>query len=1024
MLVRRSLRSPSIYLRCRITQHQHNASAIRTFFAAPRTSFSNLPSLRQENPSDDSSLSKVDLTRSQIFPEEDVNPRPRIRKVGRAVDTQMKTIRKTRRANNKKILLEDASPLDCKTLGNKAEVLILRDLNVDFGHKGEATIVEADATFAKERDEAKQAIEASIASQNAVAGQEEVNTAIHELKPSGGKTRRIFSNERLAALRRALEGFLAPQLRRFVMVAEDESKLEALRRIDARMKTGFEDDEESSRELPKSIWKEGTSPIEERLPKGRLFVEPEKLKKADLIEYIIKRLWHVTTVEEMKTVGEIEVEVKQWHLELVTRGFGTIEQKSALDRIGNQRNVKIEVYQPENIIRFTANRTDATRAIKDLQLELGNVGSSTFSLDPFKPMLDRQGMGSILNAINQQDFEAIANISNTNIEVSDDALIIRATSEKNAAIARRFLINMLFLRSRTESKIFTGAAGQGFLHTNLLEDALPYRYRKTDMGRWGYPIQRFKPNSSEEGKPRQDAQLSVAPQGASTDIAHQVTSYLFSPMVEGRPDEDRPEDENAIDSEEPIMQSLWNPKITTQFSAAYGNVLHSFDSKLGMSQLSAESITKSTKSPVFLDSIPGANPFIGGIAALGTQVKPGTYGRTPDVLMFRFVPFPWHHKDAAAASEDIPTFSLRLALNEHGIVRYSGSGLKLADRNAYVLMPDKVADVAFNRREVLYSRGALQDQQIQSFVWRTQESIEMKGKIRVPPTITLSVPSWSIRNIDRYPYLPKAHTDMGEERIVTFSHIGTEHRQSLRLDFDNGRFRGAMTSVDGGRLGGQRNEVRLRIRKSPETEAETKSILDKFVENGMRVAEWLDNAINLRLEVPNTKISRRAHDKESRVVHGKGPWQFVSIWKGFGEDENKQPQKTGETGETEETASPEPTGESHAQSKRTGRQEEESKTVERQEASDAEFAPWEVESDVPSSQATAWHPQQDDGSNGAQARDLHLDAAENPSSDPESTDAAEAADGAEDGSQSASSDTASTSNNEDRGQGREDQRQA
>ncbi|KAK7531487.1 mitochondrial inner-membrane-bound regulator-domain-containing protein [Phyllosticta citribraziliensis] len=1045
MLVRRSLGSSSICLRCRITQHQHNASALRTFFATPHTRFSTHPSLRWQDPLGDSSLPEVDLKRSQVFPEDDVDAKPKIRKVGGPGGTQMKTIRKTRRASNKKVLLEDSKPLDRITLGQKAEVLILRDIDVDFGHKGEATFEEADATFAKERDETRAAIEASIASQNAVVGQEEVNAAINEMKPAGGKVRRIFSNEKLEELRKALKGFLAPQLRRFVMITEDEQKLEALRRIDARMKASFENEEASSRELPKSIWKEGITPIEERLPKGTLFVEPERLKKADLIDHIIKRLWHVTTVEELDAVGEIEVEVKQWHLELVTKGFGMTVRESALDRIGNQRNVRIEVYEPENIIRFTANRTDAMRAIKDLQLELGNVGSSNFTLDPFKPMLERQGMQGILHAINQRDIEAIANFSNTNIEVSDDSLIIRATSEKNAASARRFLIDMLYLRTRTETKMFTGATGQGVLHKNLMESALPYRYRQTNLGRWGYPIQRSSATAADRST--RDAEFPIAQQDATSDVANQVTSYLLSPTGVGIPN-----DENTTNSEEPPQQSLWNPKITTQISAGYGNVLHSFDSKPGMSQLSAETVTTSTKSPVFLNSIPGANPFIGGIASLGTQLKPGTYGRTPDTLMFRFVPFPWHHEDAAEASEDIPKFSLRLSLSDEGQVRYSGSGLTLADRNAYVLMPDKVTDVAFNRREMLWSQGAMRDRQIRSFVQRTQESIEMKGNIRVPPTISLSIPAWSIRNIDRYPDLPKVYTEMGEERVVTYSHIGTEHRQSLRLDFDNGRFRGAMSSVEAGRLGGRRNEVRLRIRKSPETEAQMEGILGKFVENGMRVAEWLDNAVNLRLEVPPVNISRRMSKKAPELVQGKGDWQFVSIWKAYGEEQNEQPQQPkppqGDDAETKSFGNEEgesrvfegyvpddvnvslwDVGRSHDTHEAPRHIEAwgietDKKSVQRSDRDETAFAPWDSEQDDLYSQVTAWQTPQDDDSKGVQAQDLHLDAQENPSPDPESTDAARTADGAGEASQAASSDTASTSNNEDGGQGREDQRQA
>ncbi|KAK8199326.1 mitochondrial inner-membrane-bound regulator-domain-containing protein [Phyllosticta capitalensis] len=969
MLLRKSLGNPSICLRCRIRQsYRTNGVPPRSLLAAPHSRFSTFANLRSQTSFDDTSFSQPDLRKSDVFPDNEREaPKFQVRRVSNpdGPRTRMKTIRKTRRTRNKHVLLEDYTPLDRMTLGQKAEVLVLRDVDIDFGHKGEMSYDEAGAADAKEREQAREEIEASIASETSVAGQEEVNVAINQLKPKSGKVRRIFSAEHLEKLRKSLHGFLLPQLRRFVKIAEDERKLEALKRIDDRINAKENNDEASSRELPKSIWQEGITDIETRLPRGALYLEPERLKKAELIDYIIKRIWHVTTVEEMDAVGEIEVGVKLWHLELVTRGFGIPVRESALDRIGIQRNVKIEVYKPENIIRFTANRTDATKAINDLQIELGNVGSSKFSLDPFKPMLERQGHQSILNIMNQRDIETIGTLSNANIEVLDDSLIIRATKEKNVATARRFLINMLFLRTRTETKTFTAATDKGFLYKNLSETALPYRIRQTNLGRWGYPVKRLavpKDDEKNTAPAKHDARFSAAGEGASSSVASQVASFLQSPSVENETDVANTNAEELQDE-----ASVWNPKITTQISAAYGNVLHSFDSEPGVSSMSAETAVES-KSPVFLSSIPGANPFIGGIASLGAQLTPGSYGRTPDVLMFRFVPFPWHFKDAAAASEDIPKFSLRLAIDENGAVRYSGSGLTLADRNAYVLMPDKVTDVAFNRREMLWSMAGMKSRQIRAFVKRTQESIEMKGNIRVPPTITLSIPAWSIHNIERYPDLPTVYTNLGEERLITFSHVGTEHRQSLRLDFDKGRFRGSMSSVEAGRLGGRRNEVRLRVRKSPDTPEQLESVLGTFVENGMRVAEWLDNAINLRLDTPPAHMSRKtAHKKYPDLSEGKGPYAYLSIWKGSGEEQNKE--------STVQNASPEST---------KGEHEPENSTFE------ADAAHWE---------ATPW---QDGESSRVQAQE-----SENSSSDPQSTDGAKTE--GEDASQSALSDSASTS---------------
>lgn len=218
---------------------------------------------------------------------------------------------------------EISAPLQRKYLGEDSEVLILRDItpirkeverddDVDESSATAAATGEEDPAT-KRRREIREALEASIAGKQAVAGQEEANEQINKLRPvsaEGPQYPAFISRKDLKALRTALkDGYAVAQLRRYADVQESLDQLQQLKR-EERAELGV---------LWESAWQEGTSPIEQRLSEAdRPDVPVAALPKMKVVDRIIRGLWGVGVIEESDALGEIEIKLEPWQFDLLT----------------------------------------------------------------------------------------------------------------------------------------------------------------------------------------------------------------------------------------------------------------------------------------------------------------------------------------------------------------------------------------------------------------------------------------------------------------------------------------------------------------------------------------------------------------------------------------------------------------------------------------------------------------------------------------------------------------------------------
>lgn len=192
---------------------------------------------------------------------------------------------------------EDTAALPVRTLGQPAEVIILRDAPVEQEQDEETPpSVESSKT---DSQLSRQEIVASLRSVDPSSLKTKVEEQIQKLRPPSSGNEYIGSllpRQDFDKLRKALtDGFTVQQLRAFLK-----------RNLpNAQPSVGSDQDRSFV------AWRPGTSSIDTELPE-RVRREISRYKipvKHKVVLRILEDLWHIDTIEDVNTIGELEVHV-------------------------------------------------------------------------------------------------------------------------------------------------------------------------------------------------------------------------------------------------------------------------------------------------------------------------------------------------------------------------------------------------------------------------------------------------------------------------------------------------------------------------------------------------------------------------------------------------------------------------------------------------------------------------------------------------------------------------------------------
>jgi len=263
------------------------------------------PSIARLGPYSSLQITEQDATKQRLrSPPKPVNPHP----LGKLRGRCGKRVR------------EGSASLGVESLGTPAEVIILRDAEHDD--------VREDFTKAPETKKGKalkqEEILASLQDEKTTPAQDEVNKQIESLRPQpplDPDEHTYLSQVEFQKLYSLLyDGFTLKQLSNYFAsctgVAKDGVEDEMLQGLIKGTSKG-------KKPAHQSEWRPGTSPIDKRLPEGNIGALRKKqgpVGKYILADQILRKAWDIILLEEIESLGELEVSLKHWQLSLLTAG--------------------------------------------------------------------------------------------------------------------------------------------------------------------------------------------------------------------------------------------------------------------------------------------------------------------------------------------------------------------------------------------------------------------------------------------------------------------------------------------------------------------------------------------------------------------------------------------------------------------------------------------------------------------------------------------------------------------------------
>lgn len=199
---------------------------------------------------------------------------------------------------------DDAATLPVNTLGQPAEVIILRDAPSEREHDA-VTTPPSEPSKRSSPQLSEQEIIASLAQEKEDSWREKVDQRIQSLRPKNAgddKSTPTISRREYKTLERALiDGFTSRQLKDFLKRNQPDAQSSA-----------------EGQQVPSfAPWRPGTTPIGVKLSHGPIQVEGlAHGPKQRTVARIARELWRIDIAEEVSCIGELEFAVPKTHLSL------------------------------------------------------------------------------------------------------------------------------------------------------------------------------------------------------------------------------------------------------------------------------------------------------------------------------------------------------------------------------------------------------------------------------------------------------------------------------------------------------------------------------------------------------------------------------------------------------------------------------------------------------------------------------------------------------------------------------------
>ncbi|KAH7308803.1 mitochondrial inner-membrane-bound regulator-domain-containing protein [Rhexocercosporidium sp. MPI-PUGE-AT-0058] len=687
---------------------------------------------------------------------------------------------------------ENREPLNTTTLGDPADVLVLRDSILTLYAAGGPRSMEV---MEPEHID----ILSQLEEERGLVGQEEVESNIEAFRPANERQSWEDINELVKELQ---DGFTMSQLQRYIRNFEGrrdpESPLEewVTSKKDAKI-------------LRITPWLPGVSEIKDHFDNDPLrgYFLPSHTVKQRVVLQLLRECWMLELPELVDGIGQFEIEVHKEDLELLLMG-----RTSVLDHIHtehlHQENEKLEAFRKRSVIRVTCPHVkkpfivleieEALKRVLREDLFLANLvssGSDKLQQRRVERWVDRNFDSATL--------QVLGRLTNTNIvqQQQKTKLTISCIDTKQSAlaspvdVARRLLLTSINIPDRVEHQLVSDTTNvNGAFIKHEVGNTLHWRDRLRDWSRWTAPTAK-----------------------GAAKVSKPVTT---EPVLVSQPSSPRQQGEAR--SETDVAPTVWNDKYFTETSAVIGKVLHS-NLTFPNSSLNPLTLGGPNQTYTFCTQVQNLSRLLSK-----SQVLLG--GERTDSLVLRFLPNPFvatsqltkgkymnkkpvkTHAIGSQALMAFPTIEMRFKIDrETKHAKLAEVRAVVQESKTDVMLPHNNTDVRFQQRTTsrLLARAS---QPVRDYLRRSNLSLKGSEILQTPPSICLPIEKHLCRGqgfklLDDVDIKGNKHANPNV-RDVEYLFAGLEIRSALSFEYNSWRL--FYTSIEAGKAGGRRAELKLR----------------------------------------------------------------------------------------------------------------------------------------------------------------------------------------------------------------------
>jgi hypothetical protein len=378
----------------------------------------------------------------------------------------------------------------------------------------------------------------------------------------------------------------------------------------------------------------------------------------------------------------------------------------------------------------------------------------------------------------------------------------------------------------------------GAMISHYSVEGLPWRERLRHWTRWTFPTgkENFYTNKLD---PKQPPRVLISPPLEPQE----------APISEERPASKHTPAANKSETNDSL--AYWTSDLFTKTSVLMGSVIHS--SLNPAMSVSPKTLASEWVVHSFSTLLPNLSRVLNKCS-----LKRGNQNLQQVVLQFQPNPFymksgPATQSIGAAVLSAFPPIEMTfdIADDEARTATLKHMQAIVEESNVDVMLPGNAVDLRFHQRKTSRWRKKFGDQ-IQEFLKKSKLSLAGTGPLEPPPSITLPIsrhichePSFNL--FDRKTWEMNRREREKDVHEVEYLFTGLEVRQTLGFEYQGWLL--LYTSIEAGRSGGRRGELRLRPTKHDKVMTE-----EELTEMAYKLAEMLGDTSK---EDPKVKAVRR-----------------------------------------------------------------------------------------------------------------------------------------------------------------------